>query len=270
MIVTNKTMDLLKGIGLNLYERKLWVALLARGTSSAGELSTIAKVPRSRAYDILESLSEKGFVVVQNAKPIKYVAISPTEALDRAKAKMEENIKSMSDRIDDLKTSNGMKELNSVFGKGMDVVSSEDLTGSLKGKHLHKQQMSTMIKSASKKINIVATAEGIKEIHDHHYETLKKANANGVAIRIATVSNNKNKDQVNAFKEIANMKHMSNEAQIGGGFCIVDGKETLMGLTDPKNVHDTQHVSFWSKSDHAAGKVFEPIFEMLWNNSKGL
>lgn len=40
MIVSQAVLDELKQIGLNLYERKLWVALLSRGTSTAGELSS--------------------------------------------------------------------------------------------------------------------------------------------------------------------------------------------------------------------------------------
>ena len=47
---------------LNLYEVKIWTALLSRGVSTAGELSDIANVPRSRSYDVLESLEKKGFI----------------------------------------------------------------------------------------------------------------------------------------------------------------------------------------------------------------
>lgn len=269
MLASNKVMDVLKGIGLNLYERKLWVALLARGTSTAGELSEIAGVPRSRAYDILQSLSEKGFVVVQNAKPIRYVAIEPNEALERAKKKMEEDINATIERIDELKSSPVIKELNEIFSKGMKMVSSEELTGALKGKHLMKQHMDTMFKSASQKINIVTTSEGAKELHEHHYDTLKKASEGGVEIKIATVANDKNEESIKALLGIADVRHMDEkDSQISGRFCVVDGKEMLMGLTDPKSVHDTQHVAIWSKSEHAAGKVLDPIFKMVWNNSK--
>ena len=66
-MISQQTLDALKGIGLNLYERKLYASLLARGTSTAGELSEMATVPRSRSYDVLESLADKGFVVVQHA-----------------------------------------------------------------------------------------------------------------------------------------------------------------------------------------------------------
>ena len=65
MVATTHVLDTLKSIGLNLYERKIFVALLAKGVATAAEVSEIANVPRSRSYDVLQSLAEKGFVLVQ-------------------------------------------------------------------------------------------------------------------------------------------------------------------------------------------------------------
>ena len=81
--------DLRRNFDLNLYEVKLWASLLSRGVSTAGELSDIADVPRSRSYDVLESLEKKGFVVMKTGKPIKYIAIPPTEVVDRVKKNMQ-------------------------------------------------------------------------------------------------------------------------------------------------------------------------------------
>ena len=54
MIVKEEFLSRLRKIfDLNLYEVKIWTALLSRGTSTAGELSNISDVPRSRTYDIL-------------------------------------------------------------------------------------------------------------------------------------------------------------------------------------------------------------------------
>lgn len=269
MLASNRVMDALKGIGLNLYERKLWAALLARGTSTAGELSEIAAVPRSRAYDVLQSLADKGFVVVQNAKPLRYVAISPEEALDRVKGKMENDLKSTLERIDEMKTSPVMKELADIFTSGMKMVSSEELTGALKGRHLVKQHMDAMFKSARQKINILTTAEGAKELHDHHYDSLKRAKDNGALIKIATISDSSNQNILKTLGSIADIRHMNDKgAAVNGRFCVVDGKEMLMGLSNPNEMHDTQHVAIWSKSEHAAGSVLDPIFEMVWENAK--
>jgi len=76
MIVKDEFLSRLRKIfGLNLYEVKVWTALLSRGTSTAGELSNISDVPRSRTYDILESLEKKGFIIMKLGKPIKFVAL---------------------------------------------------------------------------------------------------------------------------------------------------------------------------------------------------
>ncbi|MBR9690362.1 TrmB family transcriptional regulator, partial [Candidatus Woesearchaeota archaeon] len=64
MIVEKNFLEKIKEFGLNTYESKIWTALLSRGVSTAGELSDIANVPRSRSYDVLESLEKKGFVIM--------------------------------------------------------------------------------------------------------------------------------------------------------------------------------------------------------------
>ncbi|MBI2546982.1 MAG: TrmB family transcriptional regulator [Candidatus Aenigmarchaeota archaeon] len=267
-LASQKALDALKGIGLNLYERKLWVALLARGTSTAGELSEIANVPRSRSYDILQSLAEKGFVVVQTAKPLKYVAVQPAEALDRAKKKVEEDMNTTMERIDELKSSQVLKELNSIFTEGMSMVTPEEMTGSLKGKYSVMQQLSSMFKVANKRINIVTTQEGLTDLYENHYNDLKKAVDRGVKVQIAASGAEKSTDACKALNDVAEIRSLtSKEVPISGRFAVVDGKELVFSLTDNK-VHDTQHVAFWSKSEHAAGSLLEPLFKMVWNSSK--
>ena len=89
MIVQKNFLNKLKDFGLNIYESKLWTALLSRGVSTAGELSDIANIPRSRSYDVLESLERKGFIILKLGKPIKYLAVSPEEVLVRVKKKIQ-------------------------------------------------------------------------------------------------------------------------------------------------------------------------------------
>ena len=88
---------------MNLYEVKIWAALLSRGISTAGELSDIANVPRSRSYDVLESLEKKGFVVMKLGKPIKYIAVPPTEVVERVKKNMRKSAEEAVERLENLK-----------------------------------------------------------------------------------------------------------------------------------------------------------------------
>src|SRR3990167_4807938 len=84
---------------LNIYETKVWIALLSRGIASAGEIATISGVPRSRTYDVLESLEKRGFAIVKIGKPVKYIAVKPVEVLEKMKLKTmydaQEKIKSL-------------------------------------------------------------------------------------------------------------------------------------------------------------------------------
>lgn len=268
MLASSKVMDALKGIGLNLYERRLWVALLARGTSTAGELSGLANVPRSRTYDILQSLAEKGFVVVQTSKPIKYVAVSPSEAIDRAKKKLEEDLQVTLDKMDGLKESAVTNELNELHKKGMKLISPEDLTGALKGRYFVSQQINTMFKDANKKISIVTTKEGLNDLMKNHFDVLRKAKERGVDIRIAAALD-RSFEVPKELVGISQIRSMNKkDLPLSGRFFITDGKEMLLSLTDSKSLHSSQQMAMWSKSEHAAGKVLEPLFNLVWSHSK--
>lgn len=264
-MVSQKTMDKLRAIGLNLYERKLYVALLARGTSTAGELSEMAIVPRSRSYDVLESLAEKGFVVIKNAKPLQYVAVSPGEALERAKNKMKADLADAVERIDELKSSDAMEELQKLHSNGVTLIDSADISGSLKGRHSIHQQIGTMLKSAEAGIDILTTVNGLKELYAHHLDILKSASEKGVRVRIAAPLTSANKDETDAIKKYAALKDSSGISKLSSArMFLVDGEESVLALTDDDKTHHTQDVAFWTASPHFSQSFAKPTFEMIW------
>src|SRR5210317_1067700 len=110
MIVQQDFLNKIKDFGLNTYEAKIWTALLSRGVSTAGEISDIANVPRSRSYDVLESLEKKGFIIMKVGKPIQYIAVSPEEALDRVKKGIQREADSQMEILDEFASSNLLTE----------------------------------------------------------------------------------------------------------------------------------------------------------------
>ena len=100
MIVKEEFLNQLRQLFcLNLYEVKIWTALLSRGVSTAGELSEISDVPRSRTYDVLESLEKKGFIVMKLGKPLNYVAVEPGEVVERSKKLVNRDAKEQVKKI---------------------------------------------------------------------------------------------------------------------------------------------------------------------------
>ncbi len=261
MVISEDVIDSLKQIKLNLYERKLWVALLSRGIATAGELADIGKIPKSRCYDVLESLADKGFVIIQNTKPLKYVAVTPAEALERAKKKVVNDAETNIKRIENFKNSEAIRELEKLYKTGMEVTNPGELSGSLKGRHILNQQLETMFKSAKSKISILATPETVKDLALNHKLHLKRAAKKGVKIRIA--SKDIDAETLKTLKTFATVKKIG-KSHPGGRFYIVDGKHVILPLTD-EDVHPSQDTAFWAQSEHAA-KVLEPMFEHIWEH----
>ena len=66
MLIKQELVNQIKDhFNLNIYETKVWIALLGKGIASAGEIAEISGVPRSRTYDVLESLEKRGFTILK-------------------------------------------------------------------------------------------------------------------------------------------------------------------------------------------------------------
>jgi sugar-specific transcriptional regulator TrmB len=260
MLGSQEILDALKNIGLNLYERKIYLALIAKGVATAGEVSEIAKVPRSRSYDVLESLADKGFVVAQSSKPIKYVALAPKDAIERAKDSLHAKHSETIERMDKMSKSSVMQELETIYSQGFSLIQPFDIAGTLKGRLSINQQVKSLLKGANSYINVITTDEGLEELHSKHMNVLKNRKKAGAKIRI--LSTDTKSRTAKALSSVAELKAIENPM---GRIFNVDGENFMIALTDSKEVHQTQDVAFWAGSKHVAKDVLEPIFENLWN-----
>ncbi|MBW6451491.1 MAG: hypothetical protein K0B02_02060 [DPANN group archaeon] len=267
-MISEETLDNLKAIGLNLYERKIYAALIAKGVGSAGSLAEIAQVPRSRAYDVLESLAEKGFIVVQHTKPIKYVAIKPSTAMDNTKSILKKNFTTNVKRIDTFSDSKALNELDHLYTNGVSLVNPADLTGTFKGSYSIELQQNAMFKKATSTIDIMTSEHGIKNLIEAHSSILQKAKNRGINIRIAAPITETNKKYTDMLKDIATVKDLNdikNNIPIGK-MIIVDNKQAILGLTNEKDTHPTQQVSLWTASDHFTSNFAHNTFNIIWKN----
>jgi len=261
MIVNEEFLSKLRrAFSLNLYEVKLWTALLSRGVSTAGELSDIADVPRSRTYDVLESLERKGFVIVKPEKPIKYMAISPTEVLDRVKRRLHESTEEKTKRLEKLKNSEILKELALLYKQGIEPMQPTDFSGALKGRHNLYDHLALLAKEAEKSISIMTTEDGIVRKVRALKPILEKAKARGVKIRIAAPVNEKTKDAVKKLSGIADIKNIKN---VNARFAIVDGKQLVFMLLDDKEVHPSYDIGMWVNTPYFA-TALQNMFDHVW------
>lgn len=252
MLVQKSFIGKLKEFGLNSYEAKLWTALLSRGVSTAGELSDIANVPRSRSYDILESLEKKGFIVMKIGKPIKYLAVHPEEVIDRVKKKVKEDAEKQVELLEEVKKKELLGDLQSLYTKGVDFINPAEITASIKGRNNIYNHMETMIKSAEKTITIVSSAKGLERKAEILKKNLKKSKDKGVKIKmIAPLSNVDEK----TLKELKSVAEVYNAPELKSRFCVVDGKEVFMMLMDDEAVHPSYDVGVWLNTSLLASSM---------------
>lgn len=76
--------NLLKNFGFTESETKVYQALLKYGPETGYEASKNSSVPRSKIYNILENLINKGCVVVtKRDKPVNYAAVAADELIEK-------------------------------------------------------------------------------------------------------------------------------------------------------------------------------------------
>jgi len=264
MIVKDEFLSKLRRyFNLNLYEVKIWTALLSRGVSTAGELSDIANVPRSRSYDILESLEKKGFVIMKIGKPIKYIAVSPKEIVERVKKNVRIESDDKIKRLEELKSTDVVEELNNLHTQGIELVEPSELSGSLKGRHNLYNHMELTIKGAESTVTIMTTTQGLLRKIEGFKPVFEQLKKRGVKVRIAAPLT---KDALPAIKDLgstAEIRHTDAKAR----FVIVDSKEILFMIADDASVHPTYDVGIWVNTPFFANAL-EELFELAWVDLK--
>ncbi|MCK4808001.1 MAG: hypothetical protein KAS90_00100 [Candidatus Aenigmarchaeota archaeon] len=124
-----KIRDILKRVGLNGNEAKVYITLLKTGSSKAGNISKNSQINRTTTYDALKHLLDKGlinYVVKENRK--WFEANDPKRLLEYLKEKEEEvenilpalnKMQSMPKEKHDITLYYGYKGVKTVF---MDII----------------------------------------------------------------------------------------------------------------------------------------------------
>lgn len=85
----------LRQVGLTEYEAKAYTALLNTHLSTATQISEKSGVPRTRIYQVLEQLQQKGWVHVISGVPLLFKAVEPSMVFEKVKEDYAELVESV-------------------------------------------------------------------------------------------------------------------------------------------------------------------------------
>ena len=231
--------ELRKHFRLNIYEVKIWTALLSRGIASAGELAEISGVPRSRCYDVLESLEKKGFIIMKIGKPIKYLAVEPDAILERVKKNIKEEAEQLAMQYESIKETDEFKELELLHKTGVQHIDVSQISKSIVGRTGINRYIKDMIAKAKSNVVIVATQENTERNAKLLKNFVQGFAKKGLKVRFYAPQN-----KVIA-KKLQNVEHV--EYNPYSSFVTVDNKEMLF-LVSSQNVAPDYEVAIWINS----------------------
>jgi len=243
MILAQELVNRIKDhFDLNLYETKVWLALLSKGVASVGEVATISRVPRSRTYDVLESLEKKGFAIIRMGKPVKYLGVKPQMILERIKTDIRKNAEERVSDLSKIKETEEFVKLEELYKQGINPVKREDISASLRGKSNISNFLKEIIKSAKKEVIICTNAEEIKSKAKLFFQTIEALKKSNIILKVALSGD------IKSIKEIGDKLQIKiKRIEIDAKFFIIDRREVLFYIS--RDANGNEDIAVWLNSD---------------------
>lgn len=244
---------------LNIYETKVWLALLSKGIASAGEIAEISGVPRSRTYDVLESLEKRGFAITKIGKPVKYISVKPTEVIEKIKSKAiaeaQERVKSLSS----LKSTQEYTELEQLHNSGISPIKSSDIAGSLKGRSNVLSRIRALLEGSKKEVLICTSVLDFEDKSRVLAPILEKLNRSTVRVKIALSGEQDKIKKINSKFGIK-AKPINSNARV-----FMSDKKEIMLMVTPESAEE--EIGVWLDSPFFTESL-ATVIETSYNNNK--
>jgi len=252
MITPKELVNKLKDyFNLNVYETKVWLALLSKGIATAGEVADLSGVPRSRAYDVLESLEKKGFALVKLGKPVKYIGVKPAVVVEKLKNNVKKDAEERMVTFSTIGKSKEFSQLEELYKTGLNPVTREELSSSLKGKLNISSQIRESLQNAKKEVVICTTVSEIAsklKLFSQTFENLQKLN---IKIKMALSGDEK---MISDISKKLNLK--IKHVQLDAKFFIIDRTEILFYVSKGAD----EDIAIWLNSPFFA-EAFAILFD---------
>jgi sugar-specific transcriptional regulator TrmB len=218
--MTEQAIIALENLGFSSYEARAYLGLLQENPINGYRLSKITGIPRSRIYETLERLTNKGYAVSYQADPIEYAPLGINELQMHLKEQFDDQLATAAVEIERMVT----------------MGSSENLWN-LRGREAIMNRVRGMITRAKRSLYLVAWAETLQLLE----ADLEAAVNRGLRLVVISCGDTKTMPGIHychAFEEDIV------RVETGSINLVVDGQEVLVGATRPPD----NCYAFWSQN----------------------
>ena len=227
---------------LNIYEAKAWLSLLSKGIASASEIAIMSNVPRSRTYDVLESLEKQGFAISKIGKPIKYLAVHPQTVIEKLKNRTIQKAEEKVQLIDALKERPEYNELLSLHNSSTSIIRKEDLSGSIKGSANIFAHAKEMAENAEKELIICTHASELSNKARYYKLIFDSAKNKKISLKVFVSGED---EEIKTAEKKHNLKLQ--KTTLPSKFFIKDRKQALFTLNKTDKLDE--EIATWLNSD---------------------
>ncbi len=256
MLSTKTMISPLLELGLNKYEAKVYLTLIGEGTSTAKNISDITGIPYGKVYEVINSLSSKGFSVTLPTKPMKCKAVSPKKAIKISKEKMEEKYEKLQNHV--------LEKLEPMFAESKKFKEPKGAFWIINGRSNVVKKINDLIQKAEKNINIHCSANSLSRLI-WHKDVLQEANEKGISININGVINKDIKEEIKSldFCDIRKTKKSENN------YISIDNKKSMViePIPDDDNVKYGRDMGMWISSESFT-KFMDNFFKKRFNKAR--
>lgn len=239
----------LEKLGLTEYEVKTLSTLFTLREADSPLVARTAQVPKTRVYDVLDTLVEKGLVVKMSTRPKKYRALAPSEALQKL----------VNDKQNELQQ---WKNDALQLGKELEQNNATQTTNTDE-KVLKVKSRTDFYKILAQEVDAAQSeVRGLTALDIHHHllhDALSRAAKRNVSVKLTGEHPQEFKEKSKGWGKNVELQ----DAQHGLHAYVMDGKKVVLLLSDLKKDQSEYHFAIWPDNKPLA-KTFQQTFNEHW------
>jgi len=244
-------------LGLTEYEAKVYATLVKTGSRTAGELSFLSGVPRTKLYGSVRGLERKGLVRILRHKPETITAASPNEVLFPLAEKLIKEAEESLEQIQNLALAyESMKLISS-----RRMFSKTELS-TLEGRQTISENVRRLLSGTSESVEMLATANGMVRLYKSHSKIVERISSRGVKVRLiapVTMQNASVAKEMVAILKFRSLPRVDFEAIVGDSNTII----FFEAMPDDLEEETGNDVGVLSENPQTI-KVFKRLYDLVW------
>jgi len=203
----------LEAFRLSTYAARTFVALSSLGSGTAKEVSQVAEVPRTRVYDAVEELRDRGLVDIQQSSPRRFIAISAETTRRKLDQDLQQRLTKLTTALDQL--------------EAVDTGSEQRGIWTVNGHETIVDRLLTFFAEADSEIVYITDDEFLSE---PLIEGLSAAADRGISVSVGGLSTEAIAQLQATIPAVDRIDPTAHSLPMVSRFLLVDGSRTLLSV----------------------------------------